>query len=255
MKKQRHLLADLWESYPDILNNRHTPTTPIPIGTHLANLLAIGPYYCYIINMADYNIFQVSEQILDIHGLSGYPQTLQQVIELIHPDDIDFVIAAEKATIEKMKEIGFIQQLKLKTSYCFRMRVADGTYHLFHHQAIHLTKNEDGQLTTALNIHTDIQHITSVNNKIVLVNGVGDRRDYHQIDLSSKAIDQPIPKLSKREIQILELIASGLNSFQIGTQLFIAEETVRTHRRNLLRKTATTNSSYMIKKCIELGLL
>lgn len=60
-----------------------------------------------------------------------YPATLQQIVDLIHPDDIDFVIAAEQVTLEKVKEIGIQHQLTLKKSYCCRMRVADGSYHLF----------------------------------------------------------------------------------------------------------------------------
>jgi DNA-binding NarL/FixJ family response regulator len=43
-------------------------------------------------------------------------------------------------------------------------------------------------------------------------------------------------KLSEREIEIIKLLALGLTSFQIAEKLFIAAHTVKTHRKNILRK-------------------
>ena len=254
-KKHRHLLAEVWENYPVALSDKLVPDQPKMAIDHFMDMMSVGSCYYYIINVGDYSLQQVSERALGIHGLKDYPHTLQQIIDLIHPDDVDFVLRAEEATLIKMNEIGFEHQLHLKTSYCFRMRVADGSYHLFHHQAIHLSKDDEGRLTTALNIHTDIQPITQTNNYIVLVAGTGKRNDYCQIDLSVQHTNLSIPKLSKREMEVLPLIAKGLSSKQIGEQLFISPETVRMHRKNLLRKTRTNGSAMLIKQCIEWGLI
>lgn len=255
MKKQSHLLSDLWDDYPELMTKEEVVIQANPVGQYLAEMLAMGSFYYYMINISDYSLHNISSTIFSIHGLPEYPQTLQQIINLIHPEDLAFVVAAEKATLEKIRELGQENQLNLKSSYCFRMKTADGSYQLFYHQAIHLTKDEEGRLTTSLNIHTNIQHITQVNNFIVLVNGIGDRSDYCRIDLSEKDMNPTIPKLSKREMEVLCLIGQGLSSLQIGKKLFISEETVRVHRKHLLKKTATNNSSNLIKKCIELSLL
>ena len=42
--------------------------------------------------------------------------------------------------------------------------------------------------------------------------------------------------LTDREMDVLRLIATGLSNKQIAGQLFISEETVKVHIRNLLRK-------------------
>jgi len=49
--------------------------------------------------------------------LATQPTTIREIIDQIHPDDLDFVLKAEEATLVKMKEIGFEHQLFLKTSY------------------------------------------------------------------------------------------------------------------------------------------
>lgn len=251
--KHRHLLANLWESYPDAISRERPAQQPQDIAKELIDILVMGPYYLFLIDVCDYSITQVSENALTLHGLSELPQVLHQIIELIHPDDIDYVLQAEKATLDKIAEIGFENQLFLKTSYCFRMRVADGSYHLFHHQAIRLTKDKYGRIATVLNIHTDIQHITQVNNRIALLTGKRGRDDYFQIDLSCSAI--AIPKLSNREMEVLGLVSRGLSSQQIADKLFISPETVRVHRRNLLKKTNSHNKSTLLRQCMEWGLI
>jgi two-component system NarL family response regulator len=44
------------------------------------------------------------------------------------------------------------------------------------------------------------------------------------------------PALTGREIEVLSLVAQGQTSRQIGTLLFISENTVKNHIRNILDK-------------------
>ncbi len=54
--------------------------------------------------------------------------------------------------------------------------------------------------------------------------------------LERKQVQDPIDSLTEREMDVLRLIATGLSNKQIAGQLFISEETVKVHIRNLLRK-------------------
>jgi DNA-binding NarL/FixJ family response regulator len=46
----------------------------------------------------------------------------------------------------------------------------------------------------------------------------------------------PAPRLTDRELEVLKLVARGLNNRAIATQLFISENTVKNHVRNILDK-------------------
>jgi len=46
----------------------------------------------------------------------------------------------------------------------------------------------------------------------------------------------PAPKLTDREIQVLRLVARGMNNRDIAKELFISENTVKNHVRNILEK-------------------
>lgn len=46
----------------------------------------------------------------------------------------------------------------------------------------------------------------------------------------------PGPRLTDRELQVLRLVAKGQNNRDIGAQLYISENTVKNHVRNILEK-------------------
>ncbi len=58
----------------------------------------------------------------------------------------------------------------------------------------------------------------------------------HQLLRHEKLLALRKPALTGREIQVLELVAQGNTSRQIAKQLFIAENTVKNHIRNILDK-------------------
>lgn len=61
--------------------------------------------------------------------------------------------------------------------------------------------------------------------------------------------------LSEREIEIVRLICKGLTNREIGLELFISENTVSTHRKNIFRKTNTHNVASLIALATRLHLL
>jgi DNA-binding NarL/FixJ family response regulator len=46
----------------------------------------------------------------------------------------------------------------------------------------------------------------------------------------------PSPRLTERELEVLKLVAQGLNNREIAKRLFISENTVKNHVRNILEK-------------------
>lgn len=63
-----------------------------------------------------------------------------------------------------------------------------------------------------------------------------------------------VGNLSKKEIQILKLIASGMRSKEIAEKLDLSIRTVSNHRANMLRKTSLTNTAELIRIASEEGL-
>jgi len=55
-------------------------------------------------------------------------------------------------------------------------------------------------------------------------------------DDEERAQEVPAPRLTEREMQVLKLIARGMNNRDIAKELFISENTVKNHVRNILEK-------------------
>lgn len=256
-EKKHHILKTVWDQYQSVMGSDVQVISAPSVERFLADIFSPGEFYLYVLNITDSTLSNHHGNILKLHGLEKYPQHLKEIIDLIHPEDIPFVIEAERMAIEKMMEIGIEHQLNLKSSYCFRMKTGNGNYELFYHQALHTLKDENDRLLQAVNIHTNIHHITKENSYTVLISGIGERNDFHQMNYNPQLINSTndIEKLTKREKQILALIVQGNTGKEISDQLKISEHTTRTHRKNLLNKLKARNTSDLVRKAIEMALI
>jgi RNA polymerase sigma factor (sigma-70 family) len=54
-------------------------------------------------------------------------------------------------------------------------------------------------------------------------------------------MDESLKALTKREMEILRLVAEGLTNEEIGKKIFISEKTVKTHLTNIFDKLKVNN--------------
>jgi DNA-binding NarL/FixJ family response regulator len=66
---------------------------------------------------------------------------------------------------------------------------------------------------------------------------------------------EAMPLLTRRETEVLRLIADGLTNQEIADKLFISSWTVDSHRKNLLVKFNAKNTAILIKTAASFGLL
>lgn len=64
-----------------------------------------------------------------------------------------------------------------------------------------------------------------------------------------------IPKITRREKEILELVSQGLTTTQIAEKLFISMHTVESHRKNLIEKFDATTMTAVIKLATKYALI
>jgi DNA-binding NarL/FixJ family response regulator len=64
-----------------------------------------------------------------------------------------------------------------------------------------------------------------------------------------------VPVLTRREKEVLELIADGMTNNEIAQKLFVSVTTVDTHRKNLLAKFEAKNIASLVKMAMQLQLI
>jgi DNA-binding NarL/FixJ family response regulator len=66
---------------------------------------------------------------------------------------------------------------------------------------------------------------------------------------------EPGTPLSPREVQIVGLIADGLNNAQIGARLYLAEDTIKTHVTRVLARMEAVNRAHAVALAYQRGWL
>jgi DNA-binding NarL/FixJ family response regulator len=67
--------------------------------------------------------------------------------------------------------------------------------------------------------------------------------------------DDALPVITRREKEVLDLIAEGLTNNEIAQKLFISITTVDTHRKNLLTKFSAKNTASLIRMAAHLKII
>jgi LuxR family maltose regulon positive regulatory protein len=85
-----------------------------------------------------------------------------------------------------------------------------------------------------------------------LLAAFGEQINVHSSTPNSDPLVEP---LSKRELEVLQLIAQGLSNREIGEKLFLALSTVKGHNRNIYGKLAVQRRTEAVARARELGLV
>lgn len=110
-----------------------------------------------------------------------------------------------------------------------------------------------GYLLKSADTHTLVEAITAVyRGQQYLDSNMQQQMAYELLD-ARKA--QVIPKLTKREQKILELIAAEMTNIEIAKELYLSISTVETHRLNLFFKLGVKNAAGLVRKGIQMGLI
>ncbi|MCO6490777.1 MAG: response regulator transcription factor [Phaeodactylibacter sp.] len=98
------------------------------------------------------------------------------------------------------------------------------------------------------------------------IKAVAEGHTYFSSQVSATLVDQLVKgkkpperkagvPLTRREIEVLRLIAEEYSNPEIADKLFISIRTVDTHRRNLLEKLGVKNTAGLVKYAIKHGLV
>lgn len=104
-----------------------------------------------------------------------------------------------------------------------------------------------GTVTDIMHFNTDKSRISTVEQTSENETNLLFKKIYFQNELCAR--------LTKREREILCHLSDGLSSKQIAAKLFLSENTVVNHRKNILRKTNTKNVAELICYAINVGII
>ena len=195
--------------------------------------------YFFIYDCVANEIAFVNNAFQTVTGYQSEGFGLKQLIAMIHPDDLDYFFKCEGIDLEITNQLAFNQHFQYLFTYTYRIVTATGEVLTIQQQCQAIEVTKEGHLSKTLVIHRRIpDYETRENND----HKIFDKSTGIYLDADN------CYNLSKRELEILNLIKDGLNSAEISDRLNISKFTIDTHRKNILNKTHSVNFIELIKK-------
>ncbi|SDL00413.1 PAS domain S-box-containing protein [Catalinimonas alkaloidigena] len=167
--------------------------------------------------------------------------------QLVHPQDVQPLLALKARIATVLGTVPSHQQAAYRFQYDYRLRKADGTYVRLLEQNSVLAINGDGNITHQLGVCTDITHWKPKKSLTATVRS--HEHGCHKVFSAQDEMDA-LEKLSRREKEILTLIAEGYSSKQIADRLSISFHTVSKHRQHLFEKTQSRTMGELVRYAV-----
>jgi DNA-binding CsgD family transcriptional regulator len=173
------------------------------------------------------------------------------IFQLMHPKDVPSVIDTLYRGYEFLLNLPAEEKKDYKIVYDFHLKSKKGDYVRFLQQLVPLELDAKGNIWLMLMINDTIpDRGEDARPQRQVVNlKTGKWYMVEDDDTGSRSI------LTKREIEILGLLAKGMASKKIADELFLSVNTVNNHRRNILEKTNAENTAEALRYGMSLGLI
>jgi DNA-binding NarL/FixJ family response regulator len=117
-----------------------------------------------------------------------------------------------------------------------------------------LQRGGNGYLLKNMERSELLEAIQSVLGGRVYLSAAANDKVLEQFQRNQNVVDHS-PMLTRREKEILQLLADGLKGPQIADRLFLSPLTIETHRKNLLRKFNANSVQLLLKIAREFGIV
>ena len=257
MKSLENRLKEVWRNHPPSLDDENmTPISQKEIYEMMGSIFCPGPFYFLVFDFITQDFKYVNGKIQEVLGLDSNNINIKSFTQRIKKEDRPHLEACEQLAGKFYFSYLPPEDIsRYKTSYCFRIQKADGTYTQLLHQSFVLKKDEKGNILNTLVVHSTIDHLSAFHNTKISFMSLDKGKHYMGIDPYAKQISDsgnPTP-LSKRETEVLRLLAEGYDDKKLGNMLNIAEGTVHKHRQNIRIKLSCNNTTQAVAMAIKSG--
>jgi DNA-binding CsgD family transcriptional regulator len=172
------------------------------------------------------------------------------VLSLVHADDVGRLKELHKALFKFYYNLPVAERKEYKYIWECRLTRKDGQAIWVMQQGAFIEIDSEGRPMVTFDTLSDTSHYKKDNSMTLTM---------------FKSTDDPRLKLyfpiqgdesfTKREVELIKLLADGLSSKEIAGQLSISPHTVDTHRRNMIKKAGVTDTNKLISYSLRNGLI
>ncbi len=263
-QKHHHEIIKLLENYyPDGFFNKNKEVGDLSLLFSLPQFKVLQEHSPCAVFILNHTVMRYDYFSENIKGILGYeakrymqPDGFEFAISTFHPNHASiFSNHIVPKIIEYYNEYPTDEVKNLRFSFSFLCRKSNDEYIWCMQQISVLETDENGFPLFTLVFLNDLKHIKKDEQLDFIV--TERKKDGSMMPiLASTFLDQTtMTFLSKRELEVLIWISKGLSTPEIATVLFISQDTVSNHRKNMLAKTKSKNTAELLNLAIRKGIL
>ncbi|MDN3669075.1 LuxR C-terminal-related transcriptional regulator [Echinicola jeungdonensis] len=265
MENSIEKLLNQWkEGYVDRVDN-YKPYQAIDQLKHIAALFTPGSFFYFIMNMHNFELDYVHPNVEEFLGVKPEEASIQKLLGSILPEEMEMVKKKEMVLQDFFENFVKPEDLPFyKIMYFYKIKNKKGQIRTMLLQINALSVSEKGKIEHVLSVHTDITHLGLTKNDKLSFLSLNGKQSYYNIDPepgifdpdNAETQDDTLTKLlTKREAQIVSMLANGQSPNEMAKILNLSLHTIQTHRRNILRKTGINTTTELVAKCLLEGLI
>jgi len=209
----------------------------------LLDIFHVGQYYYFIVNVRKVEYEMFSPEVETVLGYSPEEITVPFITAKMHPEDLPHYLNFEVAITNFFSKISGERLFKYKVQHDFRVQKANGEYIRVLNQFVIIQHDADNVRTFVVN--TDITHLKKDPKPVLSFIGLDGEPSYMNVDVEN-VFNKTRELFTKRELDVVRLLAKGKSSGEISDTLNISKYTVDSHRKNILKKTDAKSTNEVI---------
>lgn len=214
----------------------------------LSNFLQRSPCVTWVYDLRARKFNFISNNTRQIFGYETFlfeERGFDFCNEIKHPEDLIPSWKLIKKVWDYIINIPSEERALYKFNYDYRIIKPDGKVIRILEQNAVLQQDRKGHITHILGICNDITSWKTNGNPISSITSPIDSTVLFLTSEDENGTNQTT--LSKRELEIVGLLAQGHSSKHIADKLCISFHTVNTHRQNMIQKTNTKNTAGLLQ--------
>lgn len=205
----------------------------------------------YVLSLPNEAIISYQRGVKELLGYDENEFNAELTANCFHPNQAQLLQKIIKGAIN----YGITQTLEEEKDawllLIYKCRKKDGSYVPVLRQTSLFERDKNGRMMSSVSILTDLSGMNNADSVEWRFKGsMVNEQKFH-----SYIYGAMLSLFSKRELEILNLMAQGQTSKRIGESLFISKNTVDTHRRNMLKKADCANTNELIQFSKTNGIL
>jgi DNA-binding CsgD family transcriptional regulator len=222
-----------------------------PLMIELNEIMDKNHQFFYIGDLILYKILYTSKQCKEMLGIMPADLSPVTFFQLQDPAERERDNLCRRMLIKISHELYDKEKGHTLLSSNFRMKNADGNYSHYLMQFFIYYSTSPNKSVYILKVQTNIDSFKKYRHGFHYYLG----NDLTNFRYPDRELLMKGSVFTKREFDIIKLLAKGLTSRQISDKLFLSPNTINTHRRNILKKSDKDNMQQLIHELQENGLI